>query len=156
MKWGIYVLVASTIFALGWKSHANFNTNKTLAAVQEATAKAIELQTKHAKEKADLEKQITDSSALATRKIKKLIEENSQIKGISDTAIDSALAVYARLCDTDNECSLLHNPIDSPATGERISVLSILYVIRKMDEAAERTNIAIEQMNQQVSGCHGR
>lgn len=159
MKWAetiVYGICALSLIAIGAIGHSNYETKKTLQENQRNTERFLDLQTKHAKEKYDLEKQITNDSTLATIKIKKLAQENSQLKMRLDSPVDSAALVFARLCSEDSECSLLNNSIDSPAEGSIISTLSLAYVIRKMDEAVERNNLAIIQQNQEIKICHGR
>ncbi len=156
MKIYAYILAALAIFMSGYFfKDAKFN--KELAhAIQKAEQRFETTRTRQEGERHELEKKIAKDRQLADQRLRELTQENDKLRAEASAYVSVELLVFAGLCDTTEECTLLYRKgtdKTSPPTEGLVTAAEIYRLLRTLDEIILQHNLGLEQLNQQLEAC---
>lgn len=155
---GAYLIAAICLIAVGWFAHDAHVAKEIARETQKAEDRYHALRKSQEAERQELEKERLADRAKAESRLRQALAENRQLRTEADAPVNPEFMVYARLCDSAEDCTVFYRPPVGPASAApegsiAITALEIYATLRTLDELILQHNLELAQIKTQLSAC---
>src|SRR3990172_1715034 len=141
-----YVIAVLALFMAGWFGHSAYSSKELANAIQKESERYEKLKASHNDERKIMERQVALDSAKAESRLRKAYAENKQLRVEADRAIPAEFLIFARLCESIEDCSVLYgyDPVSATTLGQgsppTVTAEEIFQLIRTLDDNTLQAN----------------
>jgi hypothetical protein len=154
-----YVIAVLALFMAGWFGHSAYSAKELANAIQKESQRYEALKAAHDDERKIMERQIALDSAKAESRLRKAYAENAKLRAEAERVIPAELLIFARLCESTENCSVLYgyDPVSATTLGKgsppTVTAEEIFQLIRTLDDNTLQANFRLAQLAEQHKRC---